>query len=100
VRPGQTLTVLYRSGTWSVWGGSRQADGAGHAEEYRVDAIVPGAPVGALIGRIGEGEPFYVGNRLTLDTRQTGTLELRINDWWLNDNTGALRVEVAVGSQR
>ena len=58
-----------------------------------------GAPAGALIGRIGEGQPFYVGNHLTLTTRQDGTLKLGINDYWHSDNTGALQVRVAVASR-
>jgi hypothetical protein len=100
VRPGQTVTVVYLGGTWSVWGGAKQqADGAGHAGEYRDRLPVPGAPAGALIGRIGEDRPFYVGNHLTLTTRQAGVLWLGINDYWHADNTGALRVAVTVGSR-
>jgi hypothetical protein len=100
VRPGQTVTVVYLGGTWSVWGGPKQqADGAGHAGEYRDSLPVPGAPAGALIGRIGEGPPFYVGNHLTLTTRQAGILWLGINDYWHTDNTGALQVRVSVACQ-
>jgi hypothetical protein len=58
---------------------------------------LPNAPGGALIGRIGEnGEPFYVGQRVTWGAGQDGLLYLRIDDDILSDNDGWVAVEVSV----
>lgn len=94
-RPGQRVTIAFLGGTWSVWGGPKQqADGTGHLGEYRDNVPLPSVPVGALIGRIEEGQAFYVGNELDFVSQEKGTLWLRINDLWLSDNTGALVVQV------
>jgi hypothetical protein len=48
----------------------------------------PGVPCWSLIGRIGDGAPFYVGNGLTLHATQAGELYLGVNDNQLGDNSG------------
>jgi hypothetical protein len=70
----------------------------GHAH-YRAPRFypLPDAPGGALIGRIGEnGNPFYVGRRVTWGAGQDGLLYLRIDDDILSDNDGWVTVEVSV----
>ena len=42
--------------------------------------ILPTANVGALVGRIGSGEIFFVGESLTLTSSVSGELSLAIND--------------------
>jgi hypothetical protein len=74
----------------------QQADARGFADEYRDSVPVSDAPLGALIGRIGEREPFYVGDHLEFSASADGPLFLGINDQWLNDNTGELFVVVNV----
>jgi phycobilisome linker polypeptide/uncharacterized protein DUF4214/EF hand domain-containing protein len=53
-------------------------------------------PAGALIGRIDNGEPFFIGNRRSIRANSTGRLYLGVNDDYLEDNSGSFQVMVAV----
>jgi hypothetical protein len=56
---------------------------------------VPGAPAGALIGRIGNGTPFLIGaNTAPITVSGTGKLMLGINDDVLTDNSGQFHVTI------
>ena len=58
---------------------------------------MPSVLAGALIGRIGNGAPFAIGNQsLPLPMPGDGPLWLGINDDQVSDNTGALIVRVLV----
>jgi hypothetical protein len=46
------------------------------------------APAYCLIGRIGEGQPFYVGRKASFTAKTSGVLQLGINDFDLNNNAG------------
>jgi hypothetical protein len=99
VSKGQVVTIRYMGGTWGVLGGARgankQTDAEGFEGEYRsVGLLLTSAPVGALVGRIGNGEPFLVGDEIRFRAGESGVLRLMINDQSLEDNFGALRVEV------
>jgi hypothetical protein len=60
-------------------------------------APMPAVLAGALIGRIGNGAPFAIGNQsLPLPMPGDGTLWLGINDDQVSDNTGQLIVRVLV----
>ena len=50
-----------------------------------------------VVGKIGEdGDPFFIGNaRAPLRVRGSGRLYLGINDDFLQDNSGSLRVVIA-----
>jgi hypothetical protein len=59
----------------------------------------PGSPlpntlVGALIGRIGNGQPFAIGSQTSIGMPDSGELFFGVNDSQLNDNDGAFRVEL------
>jgi hypothetical protein len=54
----------------------------------------PGLRFMALLGRIGDGEPFYVGTGGTFTAEQTGTLWFTPNDNLRTDNQGAYSVLV------
>jgi hypothetical protein len=102
-RKGQVVSIRYMEGTWGVLGGARgaekQTDAEGFEGEYRsVGLPLTSAPVGALVGRIGNGEPFLVGDEIRFRAGDSGALRLMINDQSLEDNFGALRVEVQVSS--
>jgi len=61
------------------------------------NAPMPGVLAGALIGRIGNGAPFAIGNQSTpLPMSADGPLWLGINDDGLDDNSGQLAVRVLV----
>lgn len=63
--------------------------------------IVPSAPIGALLGRIGDSEPFVVGDGVTFVASGSGPLELRMNDGrrGYEDNRGKLKVAVKLGER-
>ena len=51
---------------------------------------------GALIGRIGDDQPFFIGNRRAVRAPSSGRLYLGVNDDYLDDNSGAFEVMVTV----
>ena len=65
----------------------------------RSQKTVAGSPLpqnfaGALIGRIGNGEPFAIGNQTSVTMPASGQLFLGINDDNVSDNQGGFRVLV------
>ena len=61
---------------------------------------VPGSPLpnalaGALIGRVGNGAPFGIGNQASVSMPDNGVLFLGINDNTLTDNTGNFSVVIS-----
>lgn len=65
--------------------------------------MAPGSPVnalaGALIGRVGNGAPFGIGNQTEVRMPDAGELWLGVNDNDVNDNRGEFRVEVSAQGQ-
>lgn len=53
------------------------------------------APCYSLIGRIGNGRPFFVGDSMSIVAEASGRLYLGINDFDVSDNSGELYVEVS-----
>jgi hypothetical protein len=53
------------------------------------------AIIAALVGRIGDGAPFYVGTGGTFIADGEGTLQFRINDSPLENNDGSFFVEIS-----
>jgi hypothetical protein len=53
-------------------------------------------PAGALIGRIGNGTPLFLGERGQVRVSNTGRLYLSVNDDYLQDNSGEYRVALTV----
>jgi hypothetical protein len=60
------------------------------------DSLLSNQPAGALIGRIDNGEPFFIGNRRSVRAPGSGRLYLGVNDDYLEDNSGEFRVMVGV----
>jgi hypothetical protein len=59
----------------------------------------PGAPIphvyaGALIGRIGNGQPFAIGDQTSVAMPNAGLLYLAVNDDELADNAGEFVVQL------
>ena len=72
----------------------------GTASVTRAEAPMPNTAVGALIARVGNSAPFFVGARANaLRVQQTGRLYLGINDDILTDNSGDFRVTVIVNGR-
>ena len=72
------------------------ARGAGAVSDRHADrAPIPTIPVGALIGRIGNGQPFAIGDTTqAFDMPANGRLFLGINDDHVGDNSGNFVVKI------
>ena len=58
-------------------------------------ATIPTIPVGALIGRVGNGQPFPIGDTTTVfDMPDSGRLFLGVNDDHVADNSGNYVVKI------
>jgi hypothetical protein len=55
---------------------------------------IPSSLAGALIGRIGNGAPFGIGNQTSIPAPGTGQLWLAVNDDMLADNAGEFGVDI------
>lgn len=96
VEAGDLLTITYVSGKWSPWPGDKfDAIGSGGDPRCRCN-VMEGVSHAALIGRIGDHEPFLVGERYHHSIGESGILYLGINDVDLYDNSGYLQVKVEV----
>lgn len=100
-----TISVTRAAGSWTSHSGRRTEkylDGQGWSgHKAKPGYALPGAPDGALVGRIGDSAPFYIGNRGRVPTQTRGELFLTINDdldarygAGYPDNDGALYVVV------
>lgn len=71
---------------------------AGAASGRRAgQAPLPEMPAGAVIARVNNGIPFYVGERHTVSRAPAaGRLYLTVNDDYLGDNNGQFRVTIRV----
>lgn len=67
-------------------------------QRYDPRGPMPNAFAGALIGRIGTGQPFAIGNQTQVQMPATGQLFLGINDSQLSDNQGSFQVQIQRGS--
>src|SRR5829696_1769177 len=95
VRRGQTLTFQT---TGEVQLSADETDIA-NADGAKKARYAPNAPMkqvlaGALIGRIGNGAPFAIGNQSTIVATGNGVLFLGVNDDGFQDNKGNFQVVV------
>ncbi len=58
----------------------------------------PGLNCWSLIGRIGSGKPFEVGNRRTMRVARDGELFLGVNDNYLDDNSGTWSASITASA--
>jgi hypothetical protein len=94
VRDGQRIYV--EASGRVRWGPGRQDGPEGEDNSPRnVNRPIPNRPGAALIGRIGNDAPFFIGaDQDAIRLRGSGTLSLGVNDDVLDDNTGEFRVTV------
>jgi len=64
------------------------------------NAPLPDALAGALIGRIGNGQPFAIGSGVSVPMPAAGQLFLGINDDGLADNQGEYKVDITRTNRR
>jgi len=115
VQKGEQLRIDYVSGTWSpcLKSGCPYVDAAGvplSSPGWKTknergtpvsildwpDNVVTNCAHGAVVGRIGESEPFCIGMHYSSKADEAGYLQLGINDKQLDDDKGyiAMRVEI------
>ena len=97
---GQPVAVS-ASGTWTNAGASLTAAGDPTTTVTGGDCPLSGAPLLALIGRIGPtGTPFLIGASKSWTPPTSGVLYLAPQDnWYLtSDNAGSLSVSICVGA--
>jgi len=95
VRRGQTLT-FQTTGEVQLSTDPEDianADGSKKAR-YAVNAPMKQVLAGALIGRIGNGAPFAIGNQTTIVAPASGILYLGVNDDGFEDNKGNFQVVI------
>jgi len=94
VRVGQTL--YFEASGRVRWGSNRQDGPEGESGSPRnSNRPIPSRPAAALIGRIGDDVPFFIGSETVgIRVRRSGTLSLGINDDVFDDNSGTFRVTV------
>jgi hypothetical protein len=92
-RRGEPISVT-ATGEIKIGGaGNPTASPAGTGEMHQANPI-PGAPTGALIGRIGNDRPFLIGNQDRVQSPAEGQLFLGVNDSHVQDNEGTFQVEI------
>jgi hypothetical protein len=69
------------------------------SSERCVEPLI-GYPQGGLIGRIGIGPPFAVGEYVTFTADADGVLQLRMNDAGTYDNKGSVLMRVSLANVR
>ena len=94
LRAGQRVSFEARGEV--RWGPNRKDGPDGeHNSPHNSARPIPGRNAAALIGRIGNGDPFFIGgDRGEIRVRDSGPLYLGINDDFLRDNSGSFRVTV------
>jgi hypothetical protein len=90
---GQTMTWFPQYGSRS--GPDGQPETCTSTSQYT--CMVEGAPWGALVGMVGDGDPFLIGARATdIGEGESGELMLAVNDYdgTFSDNRGGYAVRV------
>ncbi|MEK6753665.1 MAG: hypothetical protein AABZ00_15525 [Chloroflexota bacterium] len=104
LQQGDLVTIKQIDGTWT---NNINNSAPGAASEYisgngypnrKYDEFILGAPLAALLGKIGTGTPFLVGENYQFHAPTSGNLYLIINDNTdsLDDNDGELTIHVTV----
>jgi hypothetical protein len=95
VTKGQVVT-LQSSGEvqLSPDGGDTATLGGSKQGRRMTNGPLPGALAGALIGRVGNGRAFGIGDQGTLTMPESGLFYLGVNDDNVSDNHGAFSVTV------
>jgi hypothetical protein len=95
VRNGQE--VYFETSGQVTWSPNRRVDADGtRNSKPDTDRPLPERNSGALIGRIGERDVFFIGTDVgPFRVRGNGRLYLGVNDDRLDDNTGSYRVRVS-----
>lgn len=96
VNEGQNVTFSVQGEVQLSASADNRATAAGAEGGRRAAdrAPLPSALAGALVGRVGNGAPFGIGNQTNVPMPATGELFLGVNDDELGDNSGGFVVDV------
>lgn len=97
VRNGDTIAIQ-ANGSVTLSDNNADAANPGGSQTGRLapSAPLPNQPAGALIARVGDGAPIFVGDRQTVTANNSGRLYLAVNDDHFADNRGQFRATVSV----
>lgn len=96
LRMGDVLRII-STGSIRLSGSYNDSASAGGANRRADNAPMPNHPAGALIARISNGAPFFIGDGTNINTvTAAGRLYLSVNDDHLPDNSGMFRVTIVV----
>ncbi|HET7037380.1 MAG TPA: hypothetical protein VFI42_16970, partial [Thermomicrobiaceae bacterium] len=106
VEQGQTFTVSYVSGAWTVdyhlfpYVGPEGYTPDIDSQIFQGCKLDPSLPYGRLLGKIGDGAFFSVGRGGSFTASTAGFVSFHIhdNDACLGDNSGTVTMAVALGS--
>jgi hypothetical protein len=72
-------------------GSERQAN-----QRYTIDCLLTGAPLGAIVARVGDAKPFLFPGSIQFTPNTTGELFLGVNDCCvISDNSGSYLVTIS-----
>ncbi len=96
VNEGQNVTFSVQGEVQLSAAADNRATAAGAEGGRRAAdrAPLPSALAGALVGRVGNGAPFGIGNQTNVPMPATGELFLGVNDDEVGDNSGGFVVDV------
>lgn len=95
VTAGQTVTIT-ADGRIRIARDTLDFITAAGASSRIPDAIMPSAPLGGLVARVGNSAPVFVGQSRTFRAPRAGRLFLGVNDSYWEDNTGQFNATVDV----
>jgi len=97
VRAGDVIQVQAQGNIQMSGNSSDGANPSGSFSGRHASAApLPDRPAGALIARIGNSSPVFVGDRAEISAVTTGRVYFSVNDDHLPDNSGEYRVSVTV----
>jgi hypothetical protein len=102
VRRGETLRIT-TTGEIQLSADSNDVASPAGAKSGRyptANAPMPRVLAGGLLGRIGNGQPFPIGDQTSLPMPAAGQLFLGVNDDDVNDNNGEFRVQITRAQRR
>ena len=97
IEDGEILQITHISGKWRTEPGVSWINGFECTSRPCDDCLLPTAPEGSLIAKVGNGDALCAGNSPFV-SKYSGFLHLSFNDAydWFHDNEGSLTVQVKI----